>query len=329
MNTFLQIFNDISAKIETFDFTEPISEPEVMETMTKPKKVPESESETEPETEPEPELDPEPREPIPNSTDQSGVVYLYYAAANKETFDELKQLDTTPEVDELVTKKSILKFLWSAIWNKNEMLIEQVKTCLPNYKLLSSLQNIEEMREQNKDLTFGDFEEYRDNEQLDKELIRFRRKNLPAELCRVLYKLEWTVQLNLPENWETISFDISDISTNKGTQALYTLAMQQYMNCVRQVISFREKYYTYMQRSVINNELDVQFWQDFGDARNELIEFQRRFYDFMTRLSWIQKKRYQKRAENPSAPVVNLNFQYTYRTLYQYDRVYGFNSLFS
>ena len=260
---------------------------------------------------------------IPASTYHEGNIYLYYTADTRDAFDSIEFIDK--DLEQIVNKpknmtRAAVEFIVEGKKGKQKRSLEFCERLLSILdRFIDHLDNIEQLRIEDSGISFGDPSEYHNNLDLDLSIVQRRNPKLSSTLYRSLYIIEWTVKVDIINNWEKDEYDISDITSNASKQAMYTLAMQQYGIQLAKAVEFREKYFSFMEKhTVSHNVIEMEFIKDIRDMINETMKYTQLYMEFTTKLSRKQRKKLQRKNLGGSAAEFTFNWETKHVNCHRY-----------
>jgi hypothetical protein len=238
---------------------------------------------------------------IPVSTSQKGVISLYYIPKDESTNIKLVDLMDQKE-GKILTKTTIFKLLFSNIFasksssfKTNLDYLKKIIPILENSK--NALAECERMRLRG-EIKYGNIE-------------TFQNDRSPKLLCN----FEWEFSLDIPENSQIIRdnpLDIGAITKSEKKKELYVLFIKELFNCTEKGKTFREKYFSSLQKekSVNDYEETVEFLHGFIKIFKEYVFSIEILMKFYLSLGKKQTKKYNRYMNSFSLPTMNLNISF-------------------
>ncbi len=256
---------------------------------------------------------PDPIEPviqIPDSTEHKGVIMLYYECLNKTLFDQIDNLDS--DLSEYLEEISSIKgmFKWAFGGDKMEKKIAMFEYTT---KLVDIVVRVDNVRENNPNLIYGQIVEYETSPELHHRVLRRLKHNQGVrQLMRLLYIVKWNIRIKLVDNWEeivTVSFDdpaLMTVTKKVDKLVLYVKYMNKDRECIHKGIEFRKKHYIALGQDKTTNHLNKEFIMDFNVMMKDFVVYFKLYDEFRKSLNWLEERRFHEYKETlPDFPTLN------------------------
>jgi hypothetical protein len=214
------------------------------------------------------------------SSNHNGTIYMYYKAETENMNIKIKGLYESQHSKELETR-NFLKLLFRL--KKNTVDIFDIMC-----KEAESLKKIEEIRQNNSELSFGDKKEF------DSHSLQINK----LYNIRVLYVFTWDFKLELENNWRNAlsMYKINIFNYIKKNKAeTYRNYLIKYEKFVDKCLDFRNKHYLYLMKNETScNELNAEFLDEILILFKNLMGLISIHNDFFKELNFFERKKYEK-----------------------------------